>query len=154
MGDNLQPRGRRADSLRLAPADSVFPKIPCCRCGDSSRYWDRIAGKTYCPSCLEALALGEAPPLIERTDRRRCAVCHHQGILRYLTFPLHSRRPVEIDLCGEHVRALIARRLGPHAFEQLRRLLERIGVDVSSVFLLHEAFYDELGRALQPAVEW
>ena len=34
------------DSIHLAPADSIFPKIPCCRCGDQSRWWDRIAGKT------------------------------------------------------------------------------------------------------------
>ena len=142
------------ESLRLAPADSVFPKIPCCRCADSTRYWDRIAGKTYCPNCVEALVLGEGPPLIERTDRRRCAVCHHAGTLRYLTFPLHSRRPVEMDLCAEHLRSLVGRRLGPHAFAQLRRLLDRVGIDVSGVFLLHDAFYDADGQALQPALEW
>ena len=142
------------DSLRLAPADSVFPKIPCGRCGDGSRWWDRVAGKTYCPNCLEALALGEADPLVMRTDRRRCAVCHHQGTIRYLTFPLHSRRPVEMDLCSEHVRALVARRLGPHAFEQMRRQLTTLSIEVAEIFLLHEAFYDEYGRALQPAVEW
>jgi hypothetical protein len=142
------------DSLRLTPADSVFPKIPCCRCGDASRYWDRVAGKTYCPNCLEALALGQAPPLVERTERRRCAVCHYQGTVRYLTFPLHSRRPVEIELCGEHLRAMVGRRLGPHAFEQLRRQLTALGLEASALFLLHEAFYDQQGRALQPAVEW
>lgn len=142
------------DSLRLAPAESVFPRIPCCRCGDGSRWWDRIAGKTYCPHCLEALALGEAAPMVERTERRRCAVCHHQGTLRYLTFPLHSRRPIEMEMCAEHLRALVARRLGPHSFEQLRRQLFGLGIEVKDVFLLHEAFYDEYGRALQPAVEW
>lgn len=154
MSEYSQSRGKRMETLRLAPADSVFPKIPCCRCGDSTRYWDRIAGRTYCPNCLEALAIGEAPPLAERTDRRRCAVCHHLGTVRYLTFPLHSRRPVEADLCSEHLRALVARRLGPHAFEQLRRQLVNLGIEVSAVFLLHEAFYDGQGRALQPAVDW
>src|SRR5205823_10848309 len=132
-------RERLMDSLRLAPADSVFPRIACCRCGDGARAWDRIAGKTYCPSCLELLALGEADPIVERTDQRRCAVCHHQGTLRYFTFPLHSRRPVEMDLCAEHLRALVARRLGPHGFEQLRRQLFAMGLEVSSVFLLHDA---------------
>ena len=75
------------DSIRLAPAQSVFPKIACCRCVDGTRWWDRLAGKTFCPSCLEALAQGEADPLCEKVDKRRCAVCHHQGTLRYLTFP-------------------------------------------------------------------
>ena len=142
------------DSLRLAPADSVFPRIACCRCGDDHRPWDRIAGKTFCPNCLELLALGESDPLIERSDRRRCAVCHHLGTLRYLTFPLHSRRPVEIDLCAEHLRGLVARRLGPHAYEQLRRQLAALDLHPAEVFLLHDAFYDTNGRALQPAGEW
>jgi hypothetical protein len=141
------------DNIHLAPADSIFPKIPCCRCGDQSRFWDRIAGKTYCPNCLESLAMGEGDPLVARTARRRCAVCHHLGTVRYVTFPLHSRRPVEMELCPEHVRALVARRLGPYAFEQLRRQLSRLGLEVAEVFLLHEAFYDAQGRALQPAVE-
>ncbi|MBI2806332.1 MAG: hypothetical protein HYX68_15240 [Planctomycetes bacterium] len=141
------------ESIRLASADSIFPKIPCCRCSDQSRWWDRIAGKTYCPNCLEALAMGEGDPLIVRTDRRRCAVCHHQGAVRYVTFPLHSRRPIEMELCSEHLRALVARRLGVHSFEQLRRQLVALGLDVNEVFLLHEAFYDGQGRALQPAGE-
>jgi hypothetical protein len=67
--------------------------------------------------------------------------------------PLNSRRPVEIDLCAEHIRALAGRRLGPHAFEQLRQQLYSLGLEVAQIFLLHEAFYDANGRALQPAVE-
>lgn len=141
------------DSIHLASADSIFPKIPCSRCTDETRWWDRIAGKTYCPNCMEALAMGEGDPLIARTDRQRCAVCYHLGTVRYVTFPLHSRRPVEIDLCPEHLRALVARRLGPHAFEQLRRQLRSLDLEVAEIFLLHEAFYDDGGRALQPAVE-
>lgn len=141
------------DQVRLAPAESVFPKIPCCRCADGMRSWDRIAGKTYCPNCLESLAVGDAEPLVERCDRRRCAICHHLGTTRYLTFPLHSRRPVEFDLCSEHLRAMVGRRLGPHAFEQLRRQLVALELEVREIFLLHEAFYDDQGRALQPAVE-
>ena len=141
------------ENIRLASADSIFPKIPCCRCTDDSRFWDRISGKTYCPNCLEALALGEGDPLILRTDRKHCAVCHHMGTVRYVTFPLHSRRPIEMELCAEHLRALVARRLGPHAFEQLRRQLQTLGLEVAEVFLLHEAFYDSCGRAIQPAIE-
>ena len=142
------------ESMRLAPVGSVFPQIPCCRCADNTRAWDRIAGKTYCPSCTEALAMGEGKPVVEKTDKRRCVVCHHLGTVRYLTFPLHSRRPVEMDFCAQHLRALVGRRLGPHAFEQLRRQLYALGLEVCDVFLLHDAFYDEQGRALQPAVEW
>jgi len=142
------------ESIRLASPDSIFPKIPCCRCGDESRFWDRIAGKTYCPNCTEELALGEADPIIERTDKRRCTVCHHLGTVRFLTFPLNSRRPVEMDLCSEHLRALVGRRLGPHAFEQLRRQLVSLDLEVADIFLLHEAFYDPQGRAIQPAIEW
>ena len=142
------------ECIRLAPADSIFPKIPCCRCADQSRFWDRIAGKTYCPNCLEGLAMGEGDPLVAKTDRRCCAVCHHLGAVRFVTFPLHSRRPIEIELCPEHLRAMVARRLGPHAFEQLRRQLETLGLEAAEIFLLHEAFYDQQGRALQPAVEW
>jgi hypothetical protein len=141
------------DSIRLASPDSIFPKISCCRCSDDSRFWDRIAGKTYCPNCLEALALGEGDPLVVRTERKRCAVCHHLGTVKYITFPLHSRTPIEIELCSEHLRALVARRLGPHAFEQLRRQLHSLQLEVAEIFLLHEAFYDEYGRAIQPAVE-
>ncbi|MCI0642852.1 MAG: hypothetical protein L0Y72_09335 [Gemmataceae bacterium] len=142
------------DAIRLAPTGSVFPQLPCCRCGDNSRYWDRLGGKTYCPNCTEALAVGDGESIAERTDRRRCAVCHHLGTLRYLTFPLNSRRPVEMDLCGEHLRALLSRRLGPHAYGQLRRQLTGLELAVSRIFLLHEAFYDDHGHALQPAVEW
>ncbi len=142
------------ECVRLAPAESVFPKLPCCRCADRARFWDRIGGKTYCPGCLEAVITGEAIAIRERADRRRCAICHHPVTLRYLTFPLQSRRPVEFDLCGEHLRALAARRLGPHAFTQLRRQLTRIGLDVAMIFLLHDAFYDDHGRALQPVSEW
>lgn len=142
------------DSVRLTPAQSVFPKIACCRCADNTRWWDRIAGRTLCPNCMEALAQGEADPICEKVDKRRCAVCHHLGTVRYLTFPLHSRRPVEVDICAEHLRSLVARRLGPHAFEQLRRQFYVLGLEAADIFLLHEAFYDEQGRALQPAVEW
>jgi len=141
------------ECVRLAPAESVFPRLPCCRCADRARFWDRIGGKTYCPGCVEAVIAGEAEPISERADRRRCAICHHPVTLRYLTFPLQSRRPVEFDLCGEHLRSLAARRLGPHAFTQLRRQLHGLRLDVAMIFLLHDAFYDEQGRALQPVAE-
>lgn len=141
-------------SVRLASADEIYPRVPCSVCGDSHGHWDTVAGKPYCPNCLESLAVGEADPLIVRVDRRRCAICYHLGTLTFYTFPLHWQRPVEFDLCGDHLRGLIARRLGPHAFEQLRRQLHGLDIDVHRIFLLHEAFYDVHGRALQPALDY
>jgi hypothetical protein len=141
------------NSLRLAPLEDSASMNPCGRCGAGQRPWDLIAGQSFCPHCLEALAVGEGDPLITRSEKKRCAVCHQQGTVPFVTFPLHSPRPVEIDMCGEHLRALIGRRLGPHAFAQLRRQLHALGLEVAHIFLLHEAFYDSHGRALQPAVD-
>lgn len=130
----------------------VFSKIACSSCGDREHYWDRIAGKVFCPMCTALLAFGEAGPIVARVGRRRCAACDSLGTLRYLTFPLHSSLPVAIDPCGEHLRALLARRLGPHAFACLRRQLGTLGLDVKDIFLLHNAFYDSFGQALHPAL--
>ncbi|MFO0865563.1 MAG: hypothetical protein U0744_13090 [Gemmataceae bacterium] len=141
------------ESLRLAPAGSVFPKIPCCRCADNVRSWDRIAGKTYCPHCLEELILGEAAPIVERPEKRRCSICRTNGTVRYLTFPLRSRRPVEVDLCSKHLRDLLSRRLGPQAFDRIRKQLSHVHIQTNDIFLLHEAFYDPQGQALQPTPE-
>ncbi len=141
------------NTMRLAPPDKSLQQAPCWRCGAGQRPWDQLAGQSFCPNCLEELAIGEGEPLIARTEPNRCAVCHQQGTVSFLTFPLHSARPVEIDLCGEHLRALIGRRLGPHAFAQLRRQLFALGLEVERVFLLHDAFYDCHGRAIQPGEE-
>jgi hypothetical protein len=141
------------DSVRQASPDQVSVWVPCSRCAEKDRRWDRIAGKAYCPNCQEALAVGEAEPLIERTERRLCAACSRQGTIALTTFPLDAPRPVEIDLCPEHLRGLLGRCLAPHAFHQLRRQLFLLGVGAAEVFLLHESFYDSHGRALQPAIE-
>jgi hypothetical protein len=138
-------------SLRITGSDSASSLAPCSRCAQGGQRWDRIAGKSYCPNCEEALALGEAPPLVERTEAHCCAVCANVGTLRYQTYPLHEVQRVEMDLCAEHLRALIGRRLSPHAFHQLRRQLHTLGLDAEAIFLLHGAFYDLQGRALQPA---
>jgi hypothetical protein len=140
------------DSVRLTSAKSVPVMQPCCICGAVRRRWDRINGKAYCPECQEALVLGLAGPFVERTEKHHCGACGRAGTVRYLTFPLEVATPVEIDLCAEHLRALLGRRLGPYAFHQLRRRLHVLGLGVELVFLLHGAFYDEQGRALQPAV--
>jgi hypothetical protein len=107
----------------------------------------------YCPECQEALILGLAAPIIEPAQRNACAACNRSGTVQYLTFPLKSSTPIEIDLCPEHIRGLLGRRLRPYAFHQLRRRLFALGLRVGRIFLLHNAFYDNVGRALQPAEE-
>jgi hypothetical protein len=139
------------ESLRLAPSQSRPRAAACCRCANAKRHWDRIAGKPYCPECQEALVLGLAAPLVEKTEKKQCAACSKSGTVCFLTYPLQSSTPIEMDLCPEHLRALLGRRLGPYAFHQLRRRLHLLGLGVELIFLLHDAFYDDQGRALQPA---
>ncbi len=141
------------DGLRQIREATVSPIEPCGRCQASGCPWDRIAGKPICPDCQEALAQGEAAPLRERGESRPCAVCQQTGTLRYLTYPLHSIAPIEIDLCAAHFQALLARRLERGAFRRLQQQLQSVGVGVRQVFLLHESFYDAQGRPLQPIRE-
>lgn len=141
------------DSLRMVAEKSVSLTVPCCRCGANRGHWDRIAAKAYCPQCEEAIILGEGEPLIERRQKNLCTVCHQPGTLCYLTFPLQSTKPVEMDLCGQHLRDLLSRRLPPYAFHQLQRQLHEHGFETCDIFLLHEAFYDPTGRALHPIRE-
>jgi hypothetical protein len=138
------------EGLRLWSEDGFNTHTPCSRCQATGCAWDRVAGKPICPDCQESLVVGEGAPLIERMDRRACAVCSHVGSLRYLTLPLHTTRPLEFDLCSRHFRALLMRRLDPAALAQLTRGLQTLGLVRRQVFLLHEVFYDESGRPLQP----
>ncbi|MFN4260006.1 MAG: hypothetical protein ACK4RK_11990 [Gemmataceae bacterium] len=140
------------NSLRLLPNYGGISE-PCLNCREGERHWDRIAGRPYCPNCQEALAQGEAEPLVMRTEKHRCAVCGTLGTVRFTTFPRQSGSVLEIDLCAEHLRALLGRRLGQHAFQQLCRLLQTLSLNVESIFLLHGAFYDRQGRALHPVAE-
>jgi hypothetical protein len=141
------------DYLKLIPADPSTPSPPCCRCGIVGEYWDKLAGRPFCPDCQEALARGDGPPLIERTEKRPCCVCDRPGTVRYLTQPLNTTVLLEMDLCPEHFRALLARCLGPFAFHQLSRQLRALKLTAEQVFLLHDAFYDRQGRALQPVCD-
>lgn len=140
------------DTLRIV-ADAGTACIPCHRCGQDQHAWDRIAQKAYCPNCQESIVMGEAEPLIERIEKHPCAVCGRRGTLRFRTYPLGQQQALEMDLCAEHLRGLLGRRLGPHAYYQLDRLLQGLGYGASEVFLLHEAFYDDCGRALRPTAE-
>jgi hypothetical protein len=137
-------------SVRLIENAEHSPLTPCSRCEAAGCPWDRVAGKPLCPDCQERLALGEADALVERVERRPCAVCARVGVLRYLTYPLRSSHPVEIDLCAEHFHAMLRRRLDRHGYRQLMRQLQTLDLTPHQVFLLHEAFYDENGRPLQP----
>ena len=140
--------------LRIVAGIEVVPTTPCIRCQADGCPWDRIADKPMCPDCQERLAMGEGPPLIEKPDRgHSCAICAQTGTLRYLTYPLHLKEPLEIDLCGEHLQALLYRRLDRTAFQHLVERLEDVGVQTQQIFLLHNAFYDPAGRPLQPVIE-
>jgi hypothetical protein len=140
------------ERIRLNPLENSTPRLLCHRCMAGDHQWDRIADLAYCPNCQEALAQGEAPPLVLRTEPRRCAVCARKGSVRFLTFPLSANGALEIDLCGEHLRGLLGRRLGPYAFHQLQRQLKTVNLRTEDVFLLHPEFYDNQGKALRPAV--
>jgi hypothetical protein len=140
------------ESLRIASRDDVTPLENCCRCQETNRRWDRIAGKAYCPNCQELLAQGEAPPLVLRTEKNRCAICDRTGTVTFLTFPLQAPDALEMQLCPGHLRALVGRSLEPGAFHQLRRRLHKVGLKVDEIFLLHGAFYDAQGHAFMPAM--
>lgn len=139
--------------LRFVAADGVTPDAPCSQCQAGGCQWDRIVDLPFCPDCEEALALGEGASLVIRTQRIPCAICERLGTVPFRTFPLHTDRVVEMHLCADHFRALLGRRLGPQAFQRLQRQLEKLGLAVEQIFLLHEVFYDALGRALQPVGE-
>jgi len=134
------------------PAVTLPTSAMCCRCGAVDQPWDRIAGKAYCPSCQEALALGEAHAVIESVGTEACSVCQRSGTVRFETFPLKQAAPVAFNLCADHLRAIVGRTLGPFAFRQLVGSLGALGIRREDIFLLHDAFYDNHGRALQPAI--
>jgi hypothetical protein len=138
------------DSLRRLCVEETPHTEACSRCGSEEGRWDWIGDNTYCPRCEEALILGEIDALRERPQDGSCAVCNKVGTLRYLTFPLHAHDALEIHLCGEHFGNLLGRRLPPHAFHQLRRLLSTLELNPAEVFLLHEEFYNPSGKALRP----
>jgi hypothetical protein len=139
--------------LRLVKGVEGTSLEPCSRCQSAGCPWDRISGKPLCPDCQESLAMGDAPPMMEPAENRPCLVCRRRGTLRYMTFPLHAPTAVEFDLCAEHFQALLGRRLDRHAYHQLDHELRRLGLAVRQVFLLHDAFYDEQGKPLQPVPE-
>jgi hypothetical protein len=139
--------------IRLLSGMPTQSSVPCCRCGATGQPWDRIAGKSYCPNCQETMALGETPPVREAAEAIPCVVCAGRRTVSFLTYPLHSRVPVEMNLCADHLERLLSRRLGPYAFIQIRRQLRALALMPDDIFLLHNEFYDVHGQALRPAVE-
>jgi hypothetical protein len=142
------------ESVRLVSGSGYSPLAPCGRCGAVGCPWDRIGSQVVCPDCQEHLVLGEGEPLAVKTAAHKlCAVCGLPGTVLYVTFPLHGRDPLEIDLCPKHFHAFVERRLDRYAYRVLSRHLTRLGLSARQIFLLHEAFYDERGRPLQPVGE-
>jgi len=137
-------------NVRILTASGQSLLAECSRCLATGCPWDRIGEKPICPDCQEMLARGEGEPLIERLVPQHCAICNRKGTVRYLTFPLHARDPLAIDLCPRHFQALLGRRLEPADYRRLCRALQGVGLSRKHIFLLHEAFYDDAGRALQP----
>jgi hypothetical protein len=141
------------DGLCRVSGSGLDVHAACSRCEAIGCPWDRIGGKAICPDCQELLALGVCDPLVERLVPNCCAICTRRGTAPYLTFPLHANDPLALDLCPQHFRALLGRRLDRRSFRTLAKLLRGLGLTEQQVFLLHQAFYDEDGRSLQP-VEW
>lgn len=153
MSISERPTVSYQDSVRFVFGEEFSRNIPCMGCGRVGGQWDRVAGRVLCPDCVESLAQGEGHPLVARTEQSCCAACDQKRTVAYVTYPLDTEKALQMDLCHEHVRALLGRRLGPKAFRQLcERLLEK-GMRVEQIFLLHDEFYDAFGRALQPIKE-
>lgn len=140
-------------ALRWQPAPSPPPLEPCSRCGAEGCPWDRLDDAPVCPDCQQLILLGQTEPLRFSPIAGTCAVCKAPRILHFQTSPLRSDRRLELDLCGRHLQALLARRLSPRALHRLMIQLHELGLTCRQIFLLHESFYDPRGRALQPVPE-
>ena len=126
---------------------------PCHFCRNLGR-WDSIGSTLACPDCLETLAASDEDGVcvVEAASHRPCVLCGNRRTVRWQTYPRSEAWDVvlAVDLCGRHVRALAARSLCRHAFLALRQWLGKHGLGSNDVFLLHDAFYDSKGTALQP----
>lgn len=140
------------DGLRTPTDDEIVALANCIRCQAIGCPWDRVGGQPICPDCQEMLAQGEGEPLSLHAEPRRCLVCQTKGTVSFITVPLRAVA-LAIDLCPIHLRALLRRGLDRKAFMELDRRLKDAGLAPGRIFLLHEAFYDSQGRALQPIRE-
>lgn len=126
---------------------------PCAYCGSTGSPWDVIAGAHICPDCQETLVRGEGEPLKCPLVGEICVVCGWPYTVPYLTVPIHWKTHIAIDLCSRHFRAFLGRRLEPAEYRKLRRGLDVIGLEPGKIFLLHEAFYSNKGKCVQPIEE-
>jgi hypothetical protein len=138
------------EAVRLVEGEKLGPLAACSRCQAVGCPWDRIAGRPICPDCQNLLVRGEGPAVVEAPRRSPCAVCRKGLTLSYITFPLNTVTPLELDLCPDHIHALLGRRLEREALGMLARHLATFNVTLQQIFLMHEAFYDAQGRPLQP----
>jgi hypothetical protein len=152
MNDSRDAGRRGMSGLRSLTADDEAAPTICGRCRATGCPWDRIGGVSVCPDCQELMIRGEGEPLRLHSQPHRCAACGNSGTLPFVTVPLRAR-PVVIDLCALHLRELLGRRLEPEAFLELARQLLELQLVPGRIFLLHEAFYDRQGQALQPVAE-
>jgi hypothetical protein len=137
------------NGLRTLLADEEAAPNECVRCRATGCPWDRIGDTAICPDCQELLIRGEGDPLRLNLELRCCVACGSKGTVPFVTVPLRYRA-LAIDLCATHIRNLLSRRLDRAAFLELARELQAIELSPGRIFLLHEAFYDRHGRALQP----
>jgi hypothetical protein len=135
--------------VRSLPPEEAATPSHCSRCGATGCVWDQIGGVAICPDCQETLICGEGEPIQFRLDRRACAACESSGTVAFVTVPLRAGA-LRIDLCPAHLRALLGRGLHRRDFLEICRQLQSAGLTPGQIFLLHEAFYDPHGKALQP----
>jgi hypothetical protein len=140
------------DGFRTLTTGDAAASKDCRFCHATGCPWDRIGGTPICPDCQERLVRGEGEPLRLVAEKSRCAVCGSAGSVSFVTVPLRAAS-LEVDLCPTHLRGLLRRELDRNAFRTLARQLHALGLAPGRIFLLHEAFYDRQGRALQPVRE-
>lgn len=125
----------------------------CALCDVTGAPWDEIDGLPLCPDCMEDLAAGKAQAtqfMVWRSEP--CCVCQRLGSVKFATTPLQTIKPLVATLpfCPLHLRALIGRSLDCRDFALLIGFLDQFFLAPSQIFLLHEAFYDRAGKAIQP----
>ena len=143
--------------LHNAPPRCPASRPPCSHCNfPGIALFDRVGDVVVCPDCQALAVRGELSPALALSLNvgRACLFCNQTGTIPFVTWPLHGERALEFDLCPDHLRALLGRRLEPDQLRQVHRHLYSIGLQPRQVFLLCEAFYDEAtGKALLPVPE-
>ena len=117
--------------------------------------------------CGDVAEVKSGPGFYKARNSELRAVMRRNGDLAHHTSPNVDVAAIQLDdlamECDDSLQYLLAflmlrvcvilRRLNARAFQNLRGQLQDLGLKAEQVFLLHEAFYDRHGRALQPARE-